>query len=468
MLPFASAKASRGVLSRAFTDTDMSAGFFGFFDLTTNAARRAFTVASTTQQRTSAWDGFVWGTACTLFCGGSATPFAWSIDDGPWVTATFPTGSTGTFPVFSGLPDGPHMVRLKGLVSTASFTNVAGTVLTVYGSNPKITFPNMGTKWMVTDASFPGVHLFPLTARPAGANVVPANSDTSYGTASYPFGASVKFRATCSEIWAFTDDTEATIFIDGSATAKHFMQDQINLNKWRVWKQVARNLDSTTEHEYILAFGNVNPTGQSFGCPLGIALDSAGVFGTTAATKKWVQYGDSITEASGTGGTGAVNDDGDLYRTCAALGFLGVMVGQTGKKAADIDTSLTYLRGLRAITEDVAILAIGRNDAATTSAAFKTSITNILTALKAASVPKILVRGTCIGGTSGGVTARDTDLSDAVTAFGDATVHYLSTLLWTGVEGVAPNNPPSDGTHPTPVGYVTMSGYEVTDYAPYV
>jgi hypothetical protein len=46
-------------------------------------------------------------------------------------------------------------------------------------------------------------------------------------------------------------------------------------------------------------------------------------------------------------------------------------------------------------------------------------------------------------------------------------VSFINVDTWVGIEGVAPNNPPGDGTHPTDNGYTTMVGFETTAYAPF-
>lgn len=460
---------ARTPITSVFAETDIATGFFGFFDTTTNAAHRVFFEQATTNMNSSDWSGTITGTDCQMRGGGSTAPFSVSVDNGAWVTPTIFSGSSsdGMIHVFAGLTDAPHTVRVRAAITGSAFTFAAGTVFSVTGVSPGISFLSTGPKVMITDPTFVGQHLVALAARPAGANVLPANSDTSYGTAGWTYGASVNFRAKCSSIMLFTGDTEAVVFIDGAAQPKTMMIDQTNLGKYRAWRTAISGLDGTTFHNYCITLGTVPNGGSSFGACLGIMLDAGGSFTTTTALKKWVQYGDSITAANEVV-SACVNEDGDLYKTGAALGFLGVMSGQTGKTAAQLDTNMAYIRGQRNIVEEVSIIAIGENDALTTSAAFKVSVTNIMNTLVSAGVGTILVRGTAFGGGSAGQPARDTDLAAAVAALANPSVHFIGVTSWSGIQGVTPNDPPSDGVHPTAPGYLTMSGYEVTAYAPYV
>lgn len=457
----------RVATTQTFAETDVSSGFFGFFDTTTVAGRRKFYV--TDNQNNSDWTGYIRGSSATMRVGGSgSTPFDISIDDGAWSTPTNAgTASDGTIILFSNLADAVHTVRIKCQTASsgAAWTFTGGVLFSVTGTSPSA-YVDTATRWIITDPSFPGIHLVSLGSRPAGANVLPAISETVY-TSAFSFGASMKFRAQCSEIYIFTAETEAFYSIDGAAMTQVALPLS-SLGSYRAWKRVATGLDNTAQHNYVISSGG---TDRTIGAVIGVMITGSGAsFGTTPTTKKVIQYGDSITYAAGiyTGQTSAVQD---IYKTGVGLGFLGAPCGLSGTNAAGLDSSLTTARSYRNVVEDVAVLAIGRNDALTSSASFKASVTSILNTLLGAGVGKILVRGQNFGGGGGaavgGVANRDQDLADAVSALANANVVYVPVQTWTPITGVAPNNGLGDGTHPYGPGggYDSMATYAIRDWA---
>ncbi|KRR22629.1 hypothetical protein CQ14_30955 [Bradyrhizobium lablabi] len=391
-----------------------------------------------------------------------------SVDDGAFANKLKISGTNAdaVIQLFTGLSDAPHLVRIRPNTAFSNFntwTFETGNMFSVTGVAPAVTFPLMGTKWMITDASFPGLHTHSVFARPAGANVTPANNDIS-NQAAQGTGGAIKIRAQCSDIWVFTADTEAYISVDGAAMTQVTLT---SLSTFRAWKKITTGLDSTAAHDYLISCGSST---SSVTPPLGIMIGGAGSsYSAIPATKKVIQYGDSITATFGNyaGQTAAI---GAIYKVGASRGFIGANCGISGQNAAGLDSSLATIRAYRGIVEDVAIIAIGRNDGGTASAAFKTSVTNVINALLTAGVPKIIVRGQNFGGAPGtpvgGVVNRDQDLIDAVAALANANVVYVSPTTWTTILGVTPNTGAGDGTHPyTNVGTAALAAYEITSYA---
>lgn len=451
-----------GIKTKSFTETDISGGLFGFFDPTTTAGRRKF-------QRTN--DGFggvssdltviVTGHTCFMRMGGGANqPFVISVDGAAWSMPAIMAGSNtdGLIPIFVGLADGPHLVRMHGGASHGNnaWNYTSGEVFRVTGRNPAATA--IGPSWMITDASFPGAHTFALASRPTGVNIVPTNSDTSYAASNYCVGGSIKINAKCSEIWVFTGDEEAFYAVDTGSMVQTALTDLSSINgDRRAWKRVAAGLDRSAYHDYTITTGS---TGTQNRCTLGVMVAGPNAaFGTISATKKWIQYGDSISYIAGVI-AGQTNACGDIYKTAAALGFIGASCGVSGQTAAQLNSTLATARAQRNITEDRAIVAIGRNNWG--AADVTTDVTAICNTLLGAGVGKVLVRGTNFGN-GGGANAVTTDsqLAAAVTAVANANCVFIPVTGWTGINL-------ADGTHPSAAGYATMAGYAVTDYAPYV
>lgn len=457
-----------------FSASQASEGFFGYFDTASASPKREYCLKNSagTLSNGSDWSGYVKGTSAQLRGGGIVDGgFDVSIDDGPWTNKTKISGTNadGVFQLFSGLADVPHLVRIKPNTAFSNlgvWTYESGNFLSVTGASPALSsLATVGTKWMITDSSFPGVHVHSVLARPSGANILPNNSDTA-NQAAQGNGGTIKIKAQCTDIWIFTGDTEAYYSVDGGAMQQATLGGPSGA--FRAWRRIATGLDNTAAHVYLIACGSSvlsNPP------PLGVMLGGTGSsYSAIPATKKVVQYGDSVTQVYNVyaGETAAVNA---VYKTAAARGYASGACGVTGQVASGLDSSLATIRGYRNIVEDVAIVAIGRNDSGTTSSAFKTSVTSILNKLLTAGVGKIIVRGQNFGGSLGsagigGVAGRDQDLSDAVAALANANVVYVDVSTWTTITGVAPNTGAGDGTHPyLNVGNSQLSGYEAPAYA---
>lgn len=460
---------THGVSSLNFNESQVAAGFFGFFDTITTPTRRVFYINGA--QNNSDWTGYIIGTAATLRCGGGGnTPFTVSVDGGAW-SASLNQGALadGIVPIFSGLSDSAHLVRLKisSNQNGNAWTFTSGTVFTVFGSAPDVNFGiDMGTKWMITDPAFPGAQLITLGSRPAGANVRPTNSETVVNTP-YSAGESIKIRAKCSDLWIFTGDTVVFYSIDGAAMASVTLSPTAT-NNFRAWKKIATGLDNTAAHNYVIVPGKTSV--DSGALALGIMIGGAGAsYSAIPATKLAVQYGDSITFAESYPGQAC--SSGDFYKSASALGALSAMTGQSGKTAGQLDADMATVRALRNVVEDVSVIAIGRNDwGSVDQAGFQASYTSIINKLLTAGVGKILCRGTLLGSGDAQGTTIDGWISGAVSALANANVVFISTAAWTGIAGVAPNttgSPPGQGTHPLDAGYVTMGTYEATAYAPY-
>lgn len=457
-----------GFKTANFSYSQLAGGFSGYFDTVTNAARHSFFTSA--GHPYGDWTGWISGSRAILQCGGGATnPMEASIDNGPWLVCQRVLGlgssSAQVCTLFDGMADTLHLVRIR---CASAFNNNAwlptsGTVITVTGANPALNpFCSTGVRWSLTDPSFPGKHTFCLISKPAGANVAPTYGTTGYSSVIY--GGQVKIRAQCSEIWVRTGDRYGQFAIDGGiATWLRFENNNLGainaiVDGAAMWRRVATGLDATAMHDYYIATG-CRQSLQLVGTTDIAIFGPSAAFGTLPATKIEIQYGDSLTEAHNYAGTDQANSDLAIYQSAPRLnGAIAAGTGVAGINVATLDTNLAAYRALRNIVEDIAVIAIGRNDGSTASAAFKTSYDNIIGALLTAGVGKIICRGCNIGGT---FSNRDADIQAVVTARANANIVFVATTGWTPIDGVTVGG---DATHPTTFGYTQMAGYEYTDY----
>lgn len=470
-----------GGVTKTFTATDIAAGFFGFFDtVTTAGVKLFFHNASVGASQESTWAGWVRGHTLSIRWrapGSSPNAMLITVDGAPVLTPNFPSPtSDSTQTIFKGKTDIPHYLEIRcntGGYSGTSGPFTSGTVFTVTGSNPSISYGTWGTAWMLTDASFPGIISSAAIARsgaPAGVNVTPANNEITNtndgGTpANYMRGEGLKIKAQCSEIWLFTGASYCVYSIDGAASVKVYLDDGVlsthqNATS-RSWKRIVVGLDNSTTHDYYI-FPSLAVGQSSQMSTLYVMLDSAGTFSAVATTKRVAEFGDSITENL-SAATGQAIGTHYIYGTAANLGALGVTRGKGGITVSTLDTDMSSILTAMGFVPDIAVMAIGRNDGATASAAFKASFTSCLNKILANGTNKIICRGVSLGGlVAGSPPARDQDISDAVAAIqaslvGAQAVSYVPTTAWTQPATF-------DGTHPTEAGYVTMRGNAITDY----
>jgi hypothetical protein len=461
-----------------FTDTQLSNGYFGFFDTLTNVAQRQWIIDPA--GNSSDLEGWVTGTACQMTTISASITDVWvSVDGGAFFAPS--VGTNSLFTLFTGLPDARHFLQIVMNRSGAAnpVNALSGIVLTVTGSAPTLDFGGWGggPAWMLTDPSFPGVYsgCSQVYAFGGNSNVRPTNSLTFNGqdfgglsNTGYDYGCGVKVRAKCSQLWVQTGETNAGYSIDkGAVTNVSF--DTANLSVYcpggysRTWKLFATGLDATTFHDYYCFFGsavpNVTTPSSTVSSTLGIRTDSNGSFASTTA-KRVVQDGDSITQTqlSVIFNGGQPNTNCDVYMACALQGAVGATSGVAGVTAAQLDTAMAGNLSRRGYVPDIHILAIGRNDAGVTaSGPFQASITSILNKILANGTNKIIVRGVTLGTGTASLITIDGYLAAAVAAIqssltGSQQVIFVDTTGWTGITFY-------DGTHPTQAGYATMVNY---------
>jgi len=423
-----------------FSVADAAFGLFGYVDDITDPTKRFW------QGGDTCWIGYITGTDAVLTCdGGGGEPFYFTVDDG----APFAPTKAGTdLAIFNGLSDAPHKVVIVGnpaYTPIFGWTFASGTFLTVTGAAPAIDYgADLGPSINIALAASPCIDARSYDAY-GWANANPTGEPKpSTGVTPYATGGGVYIRAKCSDLWIYSPDAEGWLSDDRGTLTRH------DLDAAQVgWRKIASGLDGSSFHDYFIA------TSMTSGAvaPFGVMVGGAGAaFDTPTPEKRGVQFGDSITEGAVV--PGASTASVDIYKAAAALGFVGQACGKSGQGAAGLASDMAAI--LASIhLPDVAIIAIGRNDAG--GAPFRASYTEIIDALKTAGVPMILCRGVTPRADTSSVNG---DIATVVAGLADPTVAFIDTSTWIDIETL-------DEIHPTASGYVTLGDYATAAYAPY-
>lgn len=443
--------------TQIFTQSECAFGLFGYHDSLTNTAQRRW---SGGLDGPHTWTGYITGTDATLHVLSNGAAGYVSVDGGAEVLVT---SASLLVPLFAGLADAAHLVRVRGYYYTT--TNSTGDFLTVTGADPAVGLgADLGTAYFVNDPDAP-LHcsIFRVANLPS-ANIRPQLKETSFDNpASYARQGAIVIRAQCDSIWLYAGLSNSWLSIDGSRPEKlAFSETAVRARRWQ---KIASGLDSGAEHTYMI-IPQRNTTG---GAPLGVMINSAGTYGTPPVMKSVMQLGDSITR--GENSATVPNASVDIYEVCAVNGWLPSAVGYTGKTTAEITADLaSIMTGAPKVPEYV-VSAIGHND--TTGAQFVTDYTAWLEALLALSgVEKIACRIIVPNNTlAANDIAQNADMLTAIAATGSSIIGrvgdentwlHVSTVEGNG--GVDGANPDALGLHPDVAGYHTLAGYETSAY----
>lgn len=422
------------------TFDDAGANWTFLRDDTTDATKLHVAATRPTTRQASYWAGVITGTEAGLpglnnsSIGQYAGMAEVSVDGGAFA-AVNATG--GEYPLFSGLEQGPHNVALRiGSIfgTAATYVPKTGTMLRVVGAPPSVLVMD---GWVQPgDGNADTISSTAVVAHGI-VNYLPANVPDSDPNSKANVSA-VALRGTFSALTlvnlgnADASSLYVYVSVDGAAPTRY------------TGLTVLTGLSG--EHTYYCWTGAESP------------LFSVGYVGTLsdiAAKKRLDQYGDSITEGIAATSAGEV----EMFAVGAALGRMGGNFGISGWTIAELAASIaTPLSHKTVNSNDVAVLAIGRND---TGGAFDaTKISNyqsIVTALLTAGYGRVICRG-ILPETSSTWPTENGSIASIVTGFADARVVFCDTSSWSGIAR-------SDGTHPTDAGYVTMRGYATPAYA---
>lgn len=442
------------------TVAEMADAFVGFFDKTATHA----SVAS--------WDWYSDQSTLTFYAKGTecilnlyqvlADGFAFSVDDGAWTLSGSGTGYVNKT-IFTGQSDTEHLVRVVssvGFNGGGAATRASGTLVTVTGVNASVRA--VGVTYLATDAALPGQY-YGLTEAAIGGSTTPNIRRISHivpgSNPQYAYNSPyISLRGRGTEIWIYSAVPRARYAVDNAAWSD--VTFPANLAERCCMRRVATGLDASTDHTYKV-IGSIN---TSFGGrpTQGMALGpiSTATYGTAPTTRKWAQFGDSITQ--GMNAAGQYTGFGDLFVVGQRLGFVPLHVGRSGKTAAQLDTDLgTILDGSTLTAPYAAVIAIGTNDSGTAEAAFKASYGSIIDKLLAAGVTKVLCR-TPVPDNSDTLDATiSTWIGAVVTSKANSNVVLIDATGWDPIDTL-------DGQHPSTAGYITMADYAEIAYAPYL
>jgi hypothetical protein len=390
------------------------------------------------------WVGEITGTEALLTVVRSSgsvdgSSIAVSIDGGNFANAPL---SGGRCVLFSGLSDTPHKIAIKagdGYGISVGVPN-SGTVLSVTGVSPSIDTPVQQMKM------FDGNALYDTRSKKvalSGGYLSYTPSNIASGNVKYSVGQ--RFKTNATKLFVASGSRYVYVSVDGGAPARYDRYVTPALNFHIV------DLDGEI-HTYNVWTKDVNLTSN-------VGLLSVGVNGTVydVGTKlRLEQFGDSITEGTGSTGTGEVETHG----VAAHFGMLGASYGVSGEKTAGLKARLpALLTNLAPSPTDVAVLAIGRNDDLVTEGpTFEADYQDVVDMLIAV-YGKVFCRGVLPEATTWPV--GNAKIAAVVTAMDNPNVVFIDTSAWTGINK-------SDGTHPSDAGYDTLEEYCKTAYAPYL
>lgn len=437
------------VRGAAITAVQMEPGLMGSKNTALNA-NRIYLAAATGGDNTggSLWCGFIKGTAATLLANSSSSAGAIvvSVDGGAYANAA---DSSFTYTLFTGLPDVEHYVVIKigaAFGQDNVYLNKLGspTILNITGSNPYL---RMATDWVHTGVTNALSVASGMTVANV-ANYTPNRSKRGVYTGVSNIG-SARIRGDFRTIFVASNGPAglSSVYIskDGGTPVKHTLpltpgtggyihaiKGLSGLHTYNVWTNVS-------------------------GIIFGAAGDSPHV--DIGAKRQMHQFGDSTTNGS----TGGNEGESEVLRTAAALGFAGTTIGVHGQ-AIDGPTGLdvaldTYLPALTVTSDDVAVLAVGRNNLSTNwTGATDTALASCISKLVAKGYGKIICRSVLPTGTRSSLYPTESGkIQTAVTNAANPNVVFCD------ISGL-PVHSTVDGTHPDAAGYGVIVAYTIPLY----
>jgi len=420
-------------------------------------AGRSYIPSATNQSATGIWCGVITGTAAAIrmissFPGAQQPSIEVSVDGGAYSTVSA-ASDADFYPLFSGLSDTAHFVVFRRTGSAAYiYTPIASNSFRVTGVAPAI---SPAGEWAQPgDASPKHVVSCGLSAttftNPAGDfdtyRMGPSRQPPSQPSDVQAVGrGSVCIRTTSTEIWIACQNRFVGIIANGTFsfhdTGTASANGTAGVRVLRITGLAAGSKNIT-----VFASRNLTPTAAwlSVGVPLGQS------FSTVTGFNRAHVFGDSITQGVEIGSRSGdeVSVRVDVDRAWYASGFVAGNFGVAGWTFSDLLTNMTSMLATLTVTSsDVAYVALGQNDTTPTSS----QVTDTANALVAKGYGKVIFRGVLpVPGNSH--TAKNTTISNAITALGDSRVRYINPNAWTEM---AVNTPGfRDGLH------FDVDGYE--------
>lgn len=430
------------------TFSSVQDAYFGFY--TVNGSTRRFAAIR------SALSLRIKGTQADLYCtSGDSTPYRVLVDDQAHTAYSTPTLSGGKIPLFTGLADAEHIVHIFSDNSdTGQSIPTTGTLLSVTGVQPYAT--KLGTSYMTTDVSFPGIYT----------GTVNANATYSPATATIPASSvgwghrntgSIHFRAKFTEMYVFTYSKTVYVSINGGIMQKVSMEESASANRY--WKKIAGITGSLSSYSSVMISGGGGTAGayavdQEI---LGVMLtgDGAEMVAPTGTKRHCTMFGASQVE-------GAAADSAcvDIHMAQPNLPVYALSAGSSGQTlAAAITTIPTWAP--KVPYKDICLTSIGTNSP--DDANFIPDYKSMVNALLTAGFQKIICRG--ILDVNSYQAAKNVKIAQAVSELNDSRVVYASIAGWVATtNGANGSIEMPDGNHPTEAGYRTMANKMVADH----
>lgn len=438
--------------TQTFTYTESLGGFFGFFDDATTANRRTF-------DRTSAvWYGYLTGTDAEMFCfGGDSTPFIIEVDGGVEVT---PTLASGKIPLFSGLSDVAHLVRVRADNSAGGqHVPTTGNLFSVSGIAPAVSTP--WTQHYTKNPAFPGVETY-LQAAALGGNYLPAynrpNGSAGWGTSS----GSLFFRAKFDDLYVFNSAPELWFSVDGGAWTKETFgtAPAVPGGSAKSWRKVT-GLSGAVGSGYREIQISDSPTSGGAGMIEGVMLTGTGADLAAPGTSKTVVNLFGASQVLGAGATMGSVDINRLPRVIPAIAS-----AQSGNSGATIAAAITafpaWAATVKTAQKQTLMLSIGINSA--DDASFQGDYQSLINAALTAGFAKVVCRGLL---QTSSTASKNAKIQAAVTAVGNPAVVFADVSTWsaatTDLGGLSVWMP--DGAHPNDTGYDRMAQLVVRDHS---
>lgn len=421
-----------------FTADEFKVGYAGILNTVTNPARIYGASGRTL------WVGYITGTEAILTAShNSGTQDAMleiSIDGAAFAVSASRSGTSYT--LYTGLTDAKRLVAIRyaAAYGTGGYIASSGNVLTVNGDAPAM---EPFAHWVqLRDGDVKSIYSAMTEAAPANFEP-PYVSARSTGTNGSNVAA-IKIRGAFNELVAVGNTEAVYVSKNGAAPTKYSRGDA---QTSAIYAFRVNGLGGDLATYYVWNAGNPSVTLAQFSV-------SGDVEHVDCVIKRRLdQYGDSITDGQSGGGLrGGV----DTMYVAAAMGFIGSTNGVAGLTVPNCQTLIDTAVAARVISaDDVAVLAIGRNNSSD-MAAVATEYESCIDKLLAAGYGTVICRG-IIPGASTVWTAANAVIQGIVEAKSDPRIVYVNPDGWTGIEYV-------DTTHPTPAGYLTLAAYALPAY----
>lgn len=425
----------------AFSATQIASGFSGSYDTTTNANRIYWAApSSATLTGGTVWSGWINGTGATIKLpnGLNAGAILVSVDGAAYTTCA---NAVDVYTLFTGLSDTPHFVsvRIGAAYGTGNVyaDKSGGNILNITGASPYVDLPSV----FAISANTNSIYSANGSGVANTANFYPPLSKYNAAGAASNAGSLIlrgnfqRLIVSCVGTIGSGGTMRVYVSVDGAAPTTYTSTASMGL-----------------AHSIVIPATAGTHTYYIWNSEMGIVFSAAGDGTAIAVTSvpSIHQFGDSITFG--------ITDRGnvDTFRIGAALGYSALTLGISGITTATLDANISaWLANTPVTTNDVAVLAIGRNDVALFDSAVTTAYTSILNKLIAKGYGKILVRSILPSGDRGSLwETQNTAIQGCISGVGNPKLIYVDTStcpVYASESG--------DNTHPNTAGYVTIAAY---------